>query len=486
MMMERQRLAFDIGSTFGGKRRIDKVLGYAPKLSYADYRDRYDRGGIAKRVVDTYPKATWRGGWQLVEDDSPTTVTAFEQAWLTLADRIKVGPMLRRADILAGIGQYAVVFIGVAGGSRMDTEMPRLSGPESVLYLSAYPEGDAKVDSFEENPADPRYTQPKFYSLHRTSQKVAGGRSQQQRVHWSRVLHIADGLLDDEVYAPPRLQAVWNYLDDIVKVVGGGAEAFWLRANQGTVYSIGDPEDAGTTPPSPEEIAQLQERAEEMAHQMRRTLAARNIEVKTLGSDVANFATPLDALLSLVSATAEIPKRILLGSEMGQLASAQDRHNFESRVMDRRLDFAGPLVVRPFVDLLVAHNGLPTPERYDIWWPEILNLSELERADVLYKYAQANRAEPDGPILTVDELRDRVMGLPPMDPAVVHGMAREAGVQPAAMRDLLRSKQVLRALNGKDQPTGKTFTVGAAKKNSRKATRMSIVSLTGARGGSGA
>ena len=47
-------------------------------------------------------------------------------------------------------------------------------------------------------------------------------------VHASRVLHVAEDCLDDDVYGIPRLKPVFDRLDDLLKVVGGSAE-FFLR-----------------------------------------------------------------------------------------------------------------------------------------------------------------------------------------------------------------------------------------------------------------
>ena len=60
----------------------------------------------------------------------------------------------------------------------------------------------------------------------------------EKKVHWSRIIHVTDGLLDDEFYGFPRLQRVWNKLDDLLKVVGGGSEAFWLLATPTRQYDI--------------------------------------------------------------------------------------------------------------------------------------------------------------------------------------------------------------------------------------------------------
>jgi len=493
-LSSRMHVANEAGLTFAGQRNVREALGYLKEIGYQDYLDRFQRDGIARKVVSTYPKATWRGGWQLVEDDDPDIITEFEQGWLDLESRLKVSSVFRRADILAGVGQYAVVLIGTSGASKLDQELPRLKGPGDIIYLTVYGEGDAPVQSWEDDPRNERYALPKYYTLGRSGKHGALPRQvAQRRVHHSRTLHLAEELLDDEVYAAPKLRAVWDRLDDHVKVVGGGSEAYWLRAHQGLFLKVEDAEEqlpgGGTQyiPPSEAELEALRNSAEELANQMRRTMAARGVDVKPLGSDVADFSRPLDAIETVIAAISEIPKRVLFGTERGELASTQDRHSFESRVQDRRLSYAAPQVIRPFTDRLIKHGGLPEPVQYDIWWPEVMELSEQERAEVLLKYAQANRANPDGPVMSIDELRDRILDLPPLDEEVLEEQVEETGLPQEALRGLMRSKQVMRLMSGRGNRGSTQLRTAArgTKKKSRLGTPLSIVQQTGARRSSG-
>ena len=79
-LASRAGLASLAGLTFGGARDLYQALGYQRKLLPQDYRDRYKRNGIAARVVEAFPKATWRGGAELIEDEDPTETTDFEPA----------------------------------------------------------------------------------------------------------------------------------------------------------------------------------------------------------------------------------------------------------------------------------------------------------------------------------------------------------------------------------------------------------------------
>jgi uncharacterized protein len=87
----------------------------------------------------------------------------------------------------------------------------------------------------------------------------------------------------------------------------------------------------------------------------------RGAKLQDLGSAVAQFGPQVDAIMDMIAGGSRVPKRILLGSERGELASTQDKENFDARVKDRRKDHAGPNVFRPFVDRLVWMGALPAP-----------------------------------------------------------------------------------------------------------------------------
>jgi hypothetical protein len=397
-LLERASIARRAGVTFQGERDLFEVLGYKRSLEPKDYRERYQRGGLAARVVEAYPKATWRGGLEIIEDEDPEIETSFETAWVELNERLGIWQAFQRADILAGLGPYSVILIGAEG--NLTDPIERLS-PEGLLYLAPYGPDEAKIDKLVGDTADPRFGLPDIYKISRT---LASNQRWEQAVHWSRVLHVVDGRLDDQVNGTPRLERVWNHLDDLDKVTGGGSEAFWLRVHQGFAVKIDKEVEMGAT-----DVEALRTAAEEFAHQMRRTIAMKGAELEALGSDVANFANQVSSIVSLISGATGIPQRILLGSERGELASSQDKENWDERVQDRREDFAEPHV-REFINRLQRWGVLGEAE-WSIRWPEIEELNERERAEVAAIWSGLN-SKASGPVVTPAEIRDRVLQLP--------------------------------------------------------------------------
>jgi hypothetical protein len=408
VLFGRNRIATATGKSFGGNRDLYESLGYPDTITARMYRGRYERGGIAGRIVDAYPHATWRGGGTIEDNADPATETEFEKVWGELERRLGIWPAFGRSDILAGLGEFSVLLIGAPGA--LEDPLDKFSA-EDLLYVQPYGQEDVTVKTLVEDPADKRFGMPLAYQLDRSRATVASSSNVSRAVHWTRIIHVADGILDDNVNGKPRLRRVWNLLDDLDKIIGGGSEAFWLRAHQGYVFNL-DKElemDAG-------DIEDLKDQAEEFANQMRRTIGQRGIEVSPMGSDVADFHSPADAVLIQIAAATGIPHRILTGSERGELASSQDRNNWNERISDRRQAFAEPQVVRPFVDRLIEYGALPAPLEgdYEVKWPEIKNLDEAEKAKVAVQYATVNKQQ-GATVVTPDEIREGVLDLPPLD-----------------------------------------------------------------------
>src|SRR5690606_25975697 len=148
---------------------------------------------------------------------------------------------LERIDILSGIGHYGVLLIGLDDGMELDQPAaglnergePLPNRPQrKITFLRCFDESLAKVESYETDVTNPRFGQPRFYNLTfadtRAVSVIQGNTlSVTKRVHWSRVVHIADNRTTSEIVGTPRMKDVFNYLYDLSKILGGSAEMFW-------------------------------------------------------------------------------------------------------------------------------------------------------------------------------------------------------------------------------------------------------------------
>ena len=409
-LMARARFAALLGSQFGGARDLYDSFGYKKTLTFADHYGRWRRQDIAKRIVSAMPSATWRGHVQVVEDDDPKE-TDFEAAWSALEQRLGVTHYLERIDTLSGIGRFGVLLMGFGDGESLSSpvQMSAQYDPKKLLYLKPLHEGAVKVRTLVTDTSDSRFGLPETYNV--DLGKAEGPRQidlTSKVVHHSRVLHVAEGLETDEVYGTPRLEVVTNLFEDLAKVVGGGAETFWLSANRGVHLNARE----GTNfDPKSDSAALAKEQAQNYVHKLTRLMTTYGMDVNSLGSDIADPRGPFEVAISLLAGATEIPKRILIGSERGELASSQDERAWRDRIDERRGEHAEPRILRAFIQKLIFAGALPEPAsgEYRVDWPATYTPTPQERAATAKEIATAARLMANGgditQVLSVAEFR---------------------------------------------------------------------------------
>lgn len=395
-LVARKEFANKMGQQFGGDRELWDALGYPNTLRYRDYKDWYDRGDIAKPIIEKPPGTTWSERPDIVDDadTGEENQTDFESDVEALFDASKETKLrrglrhyLERADTLGRIGRYSVIFLGLSDVSdekelREAVDTNELDGLDDLLYLTPLGEGDASIKTWVEDATDPRNGFPKTYSLDLSN----GNRTNSLQVHHTRVIHVAEGILDDEVMGEPALRAVINRLFDLQKVYGASAEAYWMVANPGIVLNVD---------PSLKDIPTdwMEEQTEEYEHNLRRIMKLIGTEVNQLEAQDVNPEETADSLLKAISGTIEIPTRKLLGSEQGELASSQDEASYLEMIGSRQTSYAEPVLLRPLIDRL-ERFGIISPPRagsYTVEWPNLFQLTDLEEAKLLKELAQAVR-----------------------------------------------------------------------------------------------
>ncbi len=377
------------GQSFDGDRDLYKQLGYADKITFDDYMGRYLRQDIAKAIIDRPTKKTWSGKIG-VSDPSDAEETALEKAWDALYDDFALSSIFTRVDKLTGLGKYGVLLLGLSDVKKQsDWQNPVIGTKKKLLYLKPLSEKTAKIHQLENDPSNKRFGLPKFYKITLNDEQLDTAVNTTPTdilVHYTRVLHIVDELLESEVEGLPRLEVVFNRLFDIEKLAGGDAEMFWKGARPG--YSGKTEKDYTLTP---DQKDALYENIEEYEHGLTRFLFAQGIDIKELAQQIADPSNHLDVQIQLISAVTNIPKRILTGSERGELSSSQDSDEWNNFIVDRREDYAEPRILRPFINLMMQYDVLPkaTKGKYAIEWEDLFTSSDKEKAEIGKTRAQA-------------------------------------------------------------------------------------------------
>ena len=379
------------GKQYGTSRDLYEALGYPTTLTYDEFLAKYERQDIAKAIIDRPVKATWQGAMRLV-DDPLKKDSAFQQAWKDLTKALKLKKKFAQIDKLCSIGEYSVLMLGLDDVANRDGfKKPVNARKHKLLYVKPYGMDKAKIDSYVTKTNDPRFGLPNTYNV--TIQIEGEDTTDDVIVHHSRVIHVIGDSLDTEVKGIPVLLASYNRLMDLEKIVGGDAEMFWRGARPG--YHAGVKDDYALTTEMEEDLIN---QIDEFEHNLRRILVNEGIDMEALAQQIADPTAHVDVQIQMISAVTGIPKRILTGSERGELSSAQDTAEYLSYVTTRREEHAEPNILEPFVDRCMEYGILPKVDEYDVIWTDMFVMNEKDRVEVGLKRAQAIREYTQNPM----------------------------------------------------------------------------------------
>jgi len=382
-LINRLQLASLAGKQFGGKRDLYEVFGYEKSPTTDQYLAKYSRQDIASRIIDAPPGATWSNPPIVTDNDT------FDTAWQELVKSVKLWGALYRADRLSRLNPFSILLFGFDDGASLET--PLRAKVSNLLYVRAM--GSRQVDelTFNSDTQSPRFGLPELYSIKFDDPATKSSSSgtvivkgiKDIKVHWSRIVHIVENPLEDTVFGIPIMEKVFNLLDDLLKVSGGTAEMFWLSGRGGLQADIDKEMDV-----DPADAAALADEIDEFMHQLRRFIKTRGVTLKPLEHAVPSPKDVFEVIMALISGTTGIPRRILLGSEAGQLASEQDRANWAERITERRRLFAHPDILVPTVELLQNVTLLPAGDiEWD--WPSAFIQNPLEEGQTMAQIARA-------------------------------------------------------------------------------------------------
>lgn len=412
------------------RRDYDKECGYpdTPSIRIQDYKRMYDRDPIAARIVDCLPDECWKVQPTVYEDEDNDVVTEFEEAWDNLGKSLKGGSFyqdeesspvwdyLNRLDRLCGIGSFGVLLLGLddlqegetlakpvpgfgedeqstfypADGQRREASTsPQKkddgkSGEINLVFLRVFDESLVQITQYESRKTSPRFGQPIMYELTLIdpNDQAKGGIGlplATERVHWTRIVHVADNLNSSEIFGDPRMRTNWNRLIDLTKLYGGSAEMYWKGAFPGMSLNIDPKMDPQLNPIDTDGI---REAMWKYSNSLQRWFALTGVTAQTLPTQVVDPTPQINTHLEAICVKLAIPKRIFLGSERGELSSTQDVGSWNGRLKHRQKTFITPRIIIPFVDRLIQLRVLPQPKGYSVSWPELESMSPETQATV--------------------------------------------------------------------------------------------------------
>lgn len=375
---------------FDGSRDIYSVAGYPEALNIESYIGRYQRDPLAYRIVTAPSDDTWRKPFAMLDGatlEDGIADTEFVKAWNKLVQfdnfesdllddsRRSLWHYFYDVDRQAGIGQYAVMILGFDDGKKLSEPLDKGKG-KKLVYVNVLNEFYAKVypSSLENDSTNPRFGLPTMYEVN------YGDNIGTIQVHFSRVIHVAEGGV---LYGKPRLEAVYNRLIDVEKLMSASGEAGWRAITRKIIISSKDgyqlSEGTVTT-----------DKVESMIHGLRDVVELEGADVNIVSGEIIDPTGPITQQLNMISAGTDIPVRILIGSERGQLASDQDEKHWNDNIQSRRTNFVESSIVRQFIRRMIYAGimPLPTSGNFYLSWPSLYENSDEEQARTFLTYTQ--------------------------------------------------------------------------------------------------
>lgn len=355
---------------------------YPDTITIQDYTRMFARNGVATRIVNVMPEETWNIYPTIIENEEKNE-TEFEAAWNDLEKEKHVLAYLQRIDILSGVGEYGVLLLGISDGGELSEPVPGINiktGKKEgnsnleLLFIKALSQNVVEISTTNNDLTSARYGLPEIYNIQFKGTTTTS--SHTLRVHWTRLIHIADNRESSEIIGIPRMENVYNYLLDIRKILGGAGEMFWKGGFPGLSFET-QPEPGQP----PIDTDGLEDQIEDYYNGMQRYLATEGLTVKSLQPQVSSPKEHIEANLKAIAITKGIPYRIFMGTEEGKLAGGQDATAWNKRVAGRQTKYVSPYIIRPVIDRLIAFGILPEPKEYNIEWSDLSKSSEKEAAE---------------------------------------------------------------------------------------------------------
>lgn len=418
MISNQVQSRFDLmDSLFGTFReyKMDHECGYPIDITPQLYKQFYLREGIAARVVGIGPDEAWKKKPKIIDTDDAKVDSDFEIAWRNLEKKMSLCSYLHRIDELSGIGRFGILLLGIDDGRDLDEPVEGIddwgrgvgtkSPKRNLLYLRPFDESLVLINQFEVNPSSPRYGKPLYYSVNfidstqwGTVSPIGAETLTMRRIHWSRVIHVAENTSSSEIFGLPRMQNVFNRLYDLKKICGGSAEMFWKGGYPGLSLEV-NPELQDV------ELDKdgLDREMQAYLSGLKRYLALTGISAKSLAPQISDPTAHFNLQLQAISISIKCPLRVFTGTEQGVLAGSQDATAWAQRVEFRRENHIDPRIINQTVDRLIGAQILPQvddPEdfNYKTEWKELTAPDEQTQSAIILTKTQALAAYVGGQV----------------------------------------------------------------------------------------
>lgn len=360
--------------------------GYPSEINFSNFWNMYRRFGIARNVVELVVDTGWMSVPTVEADDK------FEQELEKLIIQVKLWDRVKSLDTRQRVGRYAGMFVRVRDDKKPSEpiEPGSLKSVEVIVSLMPLYESQLRVSATETDPTSDNFGMPTMYEF---NGGVVGNRNTESSasfgIHPDRIIIASEGADNGGIYGISSLEAPYNSLMDLRKIIGAGGEGFYKNAAQNIIFELQDSASAKSNKPLLEKFNEMVD--DFMANRFRRSMWTPGMTAKVLEANIPKPKEYFDVALNDVAAATKIPATILIGQQTGRLASSEDSRHFLSGVNSRNENFVTELI-SDHLDWFINMGVLP-PSDYEIEFDDLLALSQQEKLLNSEKMSKINETQ---------------------------------------------------------------------------------------------
>lgn len=402
-------LRFDTTGTsrysFDRRRDIYAECGFPDCRELTPDRARllYERDALAARVVEVWPRECWKVLPAIYELESSKITTPFEIGLRKINRLLTPEPSyfndedisafieyMIRSDITCGIGRFGIILIGLNDESALDTPVsittPNAEGmPERLSFLRVFDESLVQISARETDRKSSRWGQPTYYNItfdnpedYGAAGSVSAG-MQTSRVHWTRVVHIVDSPIANEIVSQYRIKPVLNDILTAQKSRWGSGEMFWNGASPKLSFET-HPQLGGDVQINKNKMRQQIENALRGLQQWWQLVG---MTAKTIAPNAVDPKPFNDICIQSICIKTGIPLPIFIGYEVGENAGTMNTVEWNKRLKERENRQLTPRNICPLLNRLINLGILAQPKRgYKIEWPDISSNTDKDKAQL--------------------------------------------------------------------------------------------------------
>ena len=367
-------------------------FGFPVDITFDQYYTMYKRNALARAGIVRPVSKTWRDYPRILENIEDThDETKLEQAIRERFEDIMFWESLKEADEKSRVGGYAGIILRIADGKKFEEPaVPVSAGLNSLVELIPVYSKQLEALEFVTDERSPDYGKPKYFQFNESA--IPGATSKRQsKIHPSRVFIWSK---NSSLYAEPALEAGYNDLITIEKVIGAGGEGFWKEAKSSPIMSIDkDAKIEALATMLGVSVEQLPDKMDEIVTEWQKgfdqLLMVQGIDTKKLAVTLPQPKEFYEGAIMSFAASLPIPMKILLGSQTGERASTEDVKEWNDTIQARRTNYVVPNI-RRLLGMLENLKIFPKPP-WDIYWPDLTESTGPEKLEKAKGMATINK-----------------------------------------------------------------------------------------------